>query len=152
MERHCDPLDTWLASAFTPHRLQQTITAMADAPPLEHPPALATAAQAIITDCDTKLERYRAALDAGADPTVVTGWITQTQAERARAEADLHTQPGTGPRRMSRTEISNLVRALGAIAGVLRDADSADKPRSTGDSACDSLTRLKRKRCALQWN
>lgn len=68
-----DPLDTWLASAFTPHRLQQTITAMTDAPPLEHPPALATAAPAIITDCDTKLERYRAALDAGADPTVVTG-------------------------------------------------------------------------------
>ncbi|MFE9958991.1 hypothetical protein [Micromonospora sp. NPDC005299] len=100
---------------------------MTDAQPLEHPPALATAAQAIITDCDTKLERYRAALDAGADPTVVTGWITQTQAECARAEADLHTQSGTGPRRMSRTEISNLVRALGDIAGVLRDADSADK-------------------------
>ncbi|MET8232269.1 hypothetical protein ABZS77_16525 [Micromonospora sp. NPDC005298] len=31
----------------------------------------------------TKLERYRAALDAGADPVVVTGWIAQPQAERA---------------------------------------------------------------------
>ncbi|MFD1086356.1 recombinase family protein, partial [Micromonospora andamanensis] len=28
------PLDTWLASAFTPHRIEQTITAMADAQPV----------------------------------------------------------------------------------------------------------------------
>ncbi|WP_319461363.1 hypothetical protein [Micromonospora sp. RTP1Z1] len=75
-----DPLDTWLASAFTPHRIAQTITAMADAQPLDQPPALATAAQAIITECDAELERYRAALDAGADPAVVTDWISQTQA------------------------------------------------------------------------
>jgi site-specific DNA recombinase len=52
-----DPLDTWLASAFAPHRIEQTITAMAE--------------------CDAKLERYRAALDAGADPAVVTGWIAR---------------------------------------------------------------------------
>ncbi|WP_197699108.1 hypothetical protein [Micromonospora inositola] len=122
-----DPLDTWLASAFAPHRIEQTITAMADAQPLDHPPALATAAQTIITACNAKLERYRAALDAGADPTVVTGWIAQTQAERARAEADLHANVGKSPRRMSRAEITSLVTALGDIAAVLRDADPADK-------------------------
>ena len=32
--------------------------------------------------CDRKLSQYRAALDAGADPTVLPGWITRTQAER----------------------------------------------------------------------
>ncbi|GAA4580033.1 hypothetical protein GCM10023176_58940 [Micromonospora coerulea] len=122
-----DPLDTWLTSAFTPHRIEQTITAMADAQPLDQPPALATAAQTIITECDAKLERYRAALDAGADPAVVTGWTSQTQAERARAEADLHAQSGNSPRRMSPTEIKGLVQALGDIATVLRDADPADK-------------------------
>ncbi|WP_123809680.1 hypothetical protein [Micromonospora globispora] len=53
-------------------------------------PALGTAARATIADCDAKLERYRAALDAGADPAVVIGWIVQTQAERTRVEADLH--------------------------------------------------------------
>ncbi|MFF4894344.1 hypothetical protein [Micromonospora chersina] len=59
-----DPLDTWLASAFTPHRIEQTLTALADAQPLNLSPAPATAAQTIINDA--KLERYRAALDAGA--------------------------------------------------------------------------------------
>ncbi|MEU5914667.1 hypothetical protein [Micromonospora sp. NPDC047527] len=122
-----DPLDTWLATAFAPERIEQTITAMADAQPSNHQPATATAAQTIITECDAKLERYRAALDAGADPTVVTGWIAQTQAERARAEADLHANTGTTSRRMSRAEITTLVTALGDIAAVLRDADPADK-------------------------
>ncbi|WP_200215685.1 hypothetical protein [Micromonospora coerulea] len=51
-----DPLDTWLASAFAPHRIEQTITAMADAQPLDHPPAPGTAAQTIITECDAELE------------------------------------------------------------------------------------------------
>ncbi|MGC4755462.1 hypothetical protein [Micromonospora trifolii] len=73
------------------------------------------------------MERYRAALDAGTDPAVVTGWIAQTQAERARAEADLRANTGTAPRRMSRAEITTLVDALGDITAALRDADPADK-------------------------
>ncbi|MEW2592664.1 hypothetical protein AB0893_19855 [Micromonospora aurantiaca] len=121
-----DPLDTWLASAFAPHRIEKTITAMADAQPLDHPPATGTATQTIINECDAKLERYRAALDAGADPAV-TAWIAQTHAERARAEADLRTIASTTPRRMSRGEIRALVTALGDITTVLRDAGPADK-------------------------
>ncbi|MEH0985338.1 hypothetical protein [Micromonospora sp. CPCC 205556] len=53
--------------------------------------------------------------------------IAQTQAERARAEADLHANAGITPRRMSRAEITALVTALGDITTVLRDADLADK-------------------------
>jgi site-specific DNA recombinase len=100
---------------------------MADAQPLGHPPETGTAAQAIINECDAKLKRYRAALDAGADPAVVTGWVAQTQAERARAEADLCTIASTTPHRMSRGEITALVTALGDITTVLREADPADK-------------------------
>ncbi|MEU5727169.1 recombinase family protein [Micromonospora sp. NPDC047738] len=109
------------------HCIEQTITALADAQPLNHSPAPATAAQAIINECDAKLERYRAALDAGADPAVVTGWIGQTQTERARAEADLDANAGNSPRRMSRAEVRGLVTALGDIAAALRDGDPADK-------------------------
>ncbi|MFD4210394.1 hypothetical protein ACFWRG_30890 [Micromonospora tulbaghiae] len=122
-----DPLDTWLASAFAPHRIEKTITAMADAQPLNHPPTTGTATQAIITECDAKLERYRAPLDAGADPAVVTAWIAQTQPERARAETELRTIASTSPRRMSQGEITALVTALGDITTVLRNADPADK-------------------------
>lgn len=38
---------------------------MADAQPLNRPPTTDTAAQAITTECDAKLERYRAAIGAG---------------------------------------------------------------------------------------
>ena len=107
--------------------LEQTITAMTDAQPMDQPSPITAAAHVTIAECDAKLGRYRTALDAGAEPAVVTGWIAQTQAERARAEADLHATQSTGPRRMSRTEIANLVQALGDIVTVLRDADPADK-------------------------
>ncbi|MFF4875381.1 hypothetical protein [Micromonospora sp. NPDC000668] len=116
-----------VTSAFAPERIELTITAMADTQPLEHPPAPTIAPKTIITECDAKLERYRAALDAGADPAVVTAWIAQTQAERARAEADVYANAGNSPRRMSRAEIRSLVQALGDVAAVLRDADPADK-------------------------
>jgi site-specific DNA recombinase len=122
-----DPLDSWLATAFTPDRLQQTITAMDDAQQLYQASPVADAARAAIAACDTKLKQYRAALDAGADPTLVAGWITQTQAERAHAEADLRTLQTPGRCRMSQTEIANLVQALGDIVTVLHDADPADK-------------------------
>ncbi|WP_018223650.1 hypothetical protein [Salinispora pacifica] len=124
-----DPLDTWLASAFAPQRLEHTIAAMADAQPVAHPPPTGIPAQSIITECDAKLERHRAALDAGADPTVVTAWITRTQADRARAEAELHALASITPHRLARAEITALVTALGDIAAVLRDADPADKAK-----------------------
>jgi site-specific DNA recombinase len=38
-----------------------------------------------ITGHDRKLASYRAALDAGADPAVVGGWITETQGARLAA-------------------------------------------------------------------
>ncbi|MEU6023020.1 hypothetical protein [Micromonospora sp. NPDC047134] len=58
---------------------------------------------------------------------MVTDWIAQTQAERARAEADLRMIAGTTPQRMSRAEIVALVTALDDITTVLRDADPTDK-------------------------
>ena len=39
-----------------------------------------------LIDCDERLDRYRAALEGGADPKVVAGWIGEVQGERLRAE------------------------------------------------------------------
>jgi hypothetical protein len=89
---------------------------------------VAGAAAAILRDCDAKLARYRAALAAGADPVVVTGWISQVQAERTAAEALLTgTQPSKTRPRMSADEIRALVDQLGDILGVLARADPAGK-------------------------
>ncbi|HEY6793284.1 MAG TPA: hypothetical protein VI248_01235 [Kineosporiaceae bacterium] len=82
--------------------------------------------------CDTKLDRYRAALGAGADPAVVTEWIAQTQAERRTAQAALDTTktPTQAARRVeaARAELTEkslraLIDKLGTIADALATAD-----------------------------
>ncbi|MER7283399.1 hypothetical protein ABT369_54150 [Dactylosporangium sp. NPDC000244] len=59
------PLDAWLATAFDPVGREQTIRALATASlDDDRPDPIAAAARAAIEECDTKLERYRAALEA----------------------------------------------------------------------------------------
>jgi site-specific DNA recombinase len=114
--------------AFAPHRLTDTITALADSQdqaPETDPEVLR--ARATLAECNTKLARHRAALEAGADPTIVTGWIAEVEAERRRLLAVLN-QPTPRPvQRMTTDQISDLVTKLGDIIGVLRDADPADR-------------------------
>ncbi|MFE6688570.1 hypothetical protein ACFVFQ_19125 [Streptomyces sp. NPDC057743] len=120
------PLDDWLTTVFQPHRLDDTIDLMAAAAqPESHPSSTAAeTARAVITDCDAKLATHRAALEAGADPTVITQWIAETQATHTRAEADLRTATHDAhDHRMTRDEIACLVRSLSELATVIRQAD-----------------------------
>jgi site-specific DNA recombinase len=112
------PLDHALASAFTPARIDDTISRLTDS---QKPPAaddhLARQVNARLAACDKKLASYRAALDAGADPAVVTEWITETQNERRTIE-QLLTAPGPEPqRRLTRDELT----------AVLAEADPTDR-------------------------
>ncbi|WP_147434607.1 hypothetical protein [Micromonospora musae] len=50
-----DPLDTWLATAFTPGHLRTTITAMTDAQLANQPAPAVAAAHATIAERDAKL-------------------------------------------------------------------------------------------------
>ena len=83
-------IDRWLTVIFAPHRLTQTIREMqaAQAPPRRAAaPARAQDTQATLADCDARLARYQAALDAGADPQAIAEWTRQVKAERAAALA-----------------------------------------------------------------
>ena len=51
-----------------------------------HEPEPDEGAQQEISECDAKLRQHRAALEAGADPALVTSWMKETQARRALAE------------------------------------------------------------------
>jgi site-specific DNA recombinase len=84
-------------------------------------------ARAVLTDCNTKLARHRAALEAGADPTIVTGWIAEVEADRREAMTALNRPTPRPARRMTREQIRDLVTSLGEIIGVLREADPADR-------------------------
>lgn len=119
------PLDEWLAACFALHHLTDTIEALHDAQPDIVVAAAAVAAEQVIHDCDAKLTRYRAALEAGTDPQLVARWTTEVQARRAEALAQ--SRQATNRRRMSKEEIRSLVEALGNIRAVLTDAEPEDK-------------------------
>ncbi|RSS48682.1 hypothetical protein EF902_04680 [Streptomyces sp. WAC05858] len=97
------PLDNWLATVFLPRRLDDTIDLMATAAVPNQEPSAAAAARAVIADCDAKLATHRAALGTGVGPALVTQWISETQARRARAEAELRTGRPTPHRVYGRT-------------------------------------------------
>ena len=119
-------VDGWLAREFAPHRLTETVRDLA-AVQLSGSSMRAVDDQAArkVAECDRKLAQYRAALDAGADPATVAGWITETEAEKA-SYALLTRRPA--PRaRMSEAEVKAIVDRLADIAGVLHDANPHDK-------------------------
>ncbi|MBP2329546.1 DNA invertase Pin-like site-specific DNA recombinase [Kibdelosporangium banguiense] len=120
------PLDHWLAASFAPHRLEDTINSLFEAQaPTAIDPGL-HAAERTVADCDEKLRRYRAALDAGADPALVTQWIAEVQAQKAVAHTTIRTSKEQAAI-MTREEISMVINQLGDIRSVLTDADPDDK-------------------------
>ena len=80
-------IDAWFASVFNPEHLDATCAAM-DASGANDPAAEAKveASRRRIADCDARLARYRSALDAGADPVVVAGWVKDVEA-RSRTQS-----------------------------------------------------------------
>ena len=80
-------IDRWLAVIFAPHRLTQTIAELATAQALPATPGPAEPAQdtqAAIADCDARLARYLAALDAGGNPQAIAVWTRQRQSRTRR--------------------------------------------------------------------
>lgn len=78
--------------------MNDTLHALAEAHLPDTRPASAEEATASkIAECDRKLAQYRAALDAGANPATVAGWIAETEAEKASwALVMLRPEPRTG--------------------------------------------------------
>ncbi|GAA3381604.1 recombinase family protein [Cryptosporangium minutisporangium] len=118
------PVDEWLTQAFAPAKLTETLTAMSEAEDSTDDTALA-AAKETIQSCGQRLQRYRAALEAGTDPALIQQWTAEVQAERVQAEAKIREL--TGRQRMTTEEINALVNALGGIRRVLIDADPIDR-------------------------
>ncbi|MFD5703278.1 recombinase family protein, partial [Streptomyces lasiicapitis] len=122
------PLDAWLATAFAPKHLHASLTALEQAQPCQDPRL--TASQRTIKDCDRKLKRYRAALEAGADPALINEWTSEITAQRAAAQAQLaaaSASPDQPIRRLTKAEIHTLVETLSGLLAVLNRADPADK-------------------------
>lgn len=91
----------------------------------EVPQHVALTARRVIEEADQALARHRAALEAGADPQLVTRWMAETQARRA--EALTKARPAARLRKLTKDEIRQLTVDLGDIRQTLINADPADK-------------------------
>jgi site-specific DNA recombinase len=121
------PLDHWFAGVFSPGRLPATITELAAAGQADEPIPEIGRLREQIADADRQLASYRATLDAGADPVLVAGWITETQARKLSARARLDALAGATPARMTTEEITAMVSAITDIVRMLSNAAPADK-------------------------
>jgi site-specific DNA recombinase len=82
-------VNTWLATAFAPARLSDTIDQIMAGQLVRADSTAAQAAMARIEDASVKMARYRATLDAGGDPEEIGKWIAQAKTQRLAAEAEL---------------------------------------------------------------
>ncbi|MGX1757198.1 recombinase family protein [Streptomyces lydicus] len=121
-------LDTWLARVFAPGHLGRTIRAMCESQ--QRQPAAAPALEAArrtITETNRRIDRYRAALDAGADPAVVAGWITAAQNEQTAARQQLAAASDTQREILNEEQIHHMIKTLGDVADRLQAAEPEDK-------------------------
>ncbi|MGW4774378.1 hypothetical protein ACWEO2_40870 [Nocardia sp. NPDC004278] len=118
-----DPIDNWLAEVFEPERVEYTLTQMEAAQP--DTTATSDPLRRSIAECDRKLARHRAALEAA----MVAAWSSDIHRERTVLAAQLTaaTNHAGLAQRMSHDEIRQLVEALGGIQAILRAADLGDK-------------------------
>jgi len=104
-------LDGWLLKHFDPENIDATIATMVAAQaPDDAAVARAEAAPRKILDCDDRLAKYRAALDKGADPEVVAGWMAEVGAERLAAQRELDGTTETAP--LTGDEVRALVQLV----------------------------------------
>ncbi len=117
-------LDEWLLSSFNEDNLAELQEALLHAhEPDDAAEARAEAARRALAHCDERLIRYRDALDAGADPATVAGWMAEVTAERERAEHELREMPAA----LSEVEAEEIILDLSMLVGELTSAPSERK-------------------------
>jgi NAD kinase len=104
----------------------------------------------LIAECDTKLARHRAALEAGADPATVTGWIADTNAQRNAAQAELRAADNQPHKALSSADIEDMIATLGGLVAILHDARPEDR-HSIYDQLGIRLTSLGKLTSAEFW-
>ena len=123
-------LDRWICRLFHPDALPRTVRDLEQAQDADLISAAVEQARREIADCDAKLRQHRAALEAGADPKIITGWMAETQARRNAAESRMH--PGSQRVRINGEEITRHLAAMGDVTSALSTASPAEKATMYG--------------------
>jgi len=129
-EDHLLPgLDRWLGIVLAPHRIKETITAMQHAQGPAPADSAAARARDKIKQCAVKLDRHRAALEAGGDSAAIARWIARTEAAQAAAEQELREAQKRKSPLLGEEEITALVRKMDDLRTIIPSADPKDKEK-----------------------
>ena len=119
-------IDASLGTAFAPHRIAETVAAMAAASAQDDEPVIAEVVDSKqLAECERKLAQYRALLEQGTDPAIVAEWIREVEAERARLQETA--RAASADPVMTEEELTAIVGMLGEMIKVLGDAEPKDK-------------------------
>ncbi|MHB8465048.1 MAG: recombinase family protein [Acidimicrobiales bacterium] len=116
-------LDRWLGRLFDAAHIDETCRVLAGVSEVdEEGAARAEGARRQLADCDARLAKYRAALEAGADPTIVAGWLREVEGQRLTAERALSATGSTAP--LTAAQVKALVGDARRVVRKLANADS----------------------------
>src|SRR6266540_15817 len=128
-------LNAWLNRLVSPANIEATCRRLtaAHTQPRDGADAGQRAAQQTLADCQRKLARHRAALEAGGDPTVINQWIAETTQQQREAQRTLDALRAASASQQQVVVDPGMVRALleelGDLAAGLDLADPQQRAR-----------------------
>jgi DNA invertase Pin-like site-specific DNA recombinase len=137
-DRIVELVDPWVRRAFSPTNLRTTLQAMVDAQIRRRRPAPRHGRPREDHHLPNQTREVPGRTRRRHRPGPRQQWITQVQAEKAVAEAELRRI--TGRHIMTADEINTLVEAMAGMAAILRKRTPRIKRRSTGNSESSTLT------------
>jgi site-specific DNA recombinase len=125
-------LDAWLARLVSPTNIEATCHRLAAAsqPTGQADPGL-RAAQQVLADCQRKLARHRAALEAGGDPAVISQWIGETIQQQRHAQDTLDQLRAASANRQQPLDPSMVRALLEELGDLAAGLDLADPQQRT---------------------
>ncbi|WP_433684002.1 hypothetical protein [Nocardia sp. CA-119907] len=121
------PVNRWLARLFDRDHRDDTIATLVEAHNADSNDGVRETLRRRFVEAEAKLERHRAAIEAGVDPTILVDAMNAAQAEKAIAQSELDNLPRVVPLRA--VELHKLIDSLGDIAAVLDAGRPSDRAR-----------------------
>ena len=117
------PIDRWISKLFDDEHIEETCSALESiaGPDIADRNREADAKRRL-KECDAKLAKYRKAIEAGTDPTIVNEWIEEIRLARQAAETSLRSSTSKD-NRLTHAQIKAVVTQLQGIVAILTDAD-----------------------------
>lgn len=117
-------VDRWLGRLFDAGHIDETCRLLAGADEIDEAAAARVeAAQRALINCNARLAKYRATLEAGTDPAVVAGWIREVEGQRQAAEHTL-AESSRSVQPLSASQIEAMAADARAVTRKLAKADS----------------------------